>query len=335
MNVKRPDRPYKSDRLNYIVNRMRVRQDITPAMLADELHVSERTIYRDLRHLEKGNALKKRYSRREGRYLLETEPNLAPMTLTPTEALALFVAASNPALAEDNFFSTDLRSSLSKLASVLAPDAAREVETLDKRVVIGSLTLTADNIQRPTMELIRRAMRSNRKLCLKYWSASSDQERDLIVAPYDLRFMRHNWYLLAYSEEHSNVRTFKLSRIRLAQMLTERFRYPRRFSADAYFARAWEMFGGQDDEITVTMRFSPAVAALVQDSRGQQLASVETQADGGILCTALVNSVKEISWWILSFGANAEVLSPPELRAEFARTAQALSKIYAEPLAEA
>src|SRR5690242_7783753 len=60
MNVKHPDRLYKSDRLNYIVSRMRLNQDITPTKLAEELHVSERTIYRDLRFLEKGNALKKR-----------------------------------------------------------------------------------------------------------------------------------------------------------------------------------------------------------------------------------------------------------------------------------
>src|SRR5579862_9291226 len=86
MNNKHPDRVYKNERLNYIVGRMRVRQDITPAQLAQELHVSERTIYRDLRLLEKGQqAFKKRYSRREGRYLLETELSLPPLNLTPSE----------------------------------------------------------------------------------------------------------------------------------------------------------------------------------------------------------------------------------------------------------
>src|SRR5579862_6312292 len=127
MNAKHPDRLYKSDRLNYIVNRMRLRQDITPAMLAAELHVSERTIYRDLRYLETGNALKKRYSRREGRYMLETELHLTPLTFTPSEALALFNAASNPALSQDNFYAPDLRSALAKIVAALSPAAEQEI----------------------------------------------------------------------------------------------------------------------------------------------------------------------------------------------------------------
>jgi predicted DNA-binding transcriptional regulator YafY len=328
MNVKNPDRLSKSDRLNYIVNRMRASQDITPTTLAEELHVSERTIYRDLRALEKKQSLKKRYSRREGRYVFENELTLPPLTLTPSEALAIYTAASNPALATDNFFSTDLRSGLVKITSALAPEAAKEVSALENRVAVGQLSLTVESIQRPTMERIKRAMRSNRKLRIRYWSASSDSERTLVVSPYDLRFMRRNWYLLANSEEHGGVRTFKVSRIRAVELLTDRFRYPRHFSADEYFAHAWEMFGGTDDEITVRIRFAPQVAGLVVDSRGQQFAVMETQPDGSLICTAVVNSIKEISWWILSYGSAAEVLSPPELRAIFAQTARDMAALY-------
>src|SRR5262249_1669134 len=146
------------------VNRMRVRQDITPAKLAAELHVSERTIYRDLRFLEKGQSLKKRYSRREGRYMLETELHLQPLILTPSEALALYSAASNPALSGDNILAADLRSGLSKIGSALMPDPNRSTELRDARSADGSLGLTFESIQRPVMEMIRRAMRSNRKV---------------------------------------------------------------------------------------------------------------------------------------------------------------------------
>ncbi|HZP82987.1 MAG TPA: transcriptional regulator [Chthonomonadaceae bacterium] len=331
MNVKNPDRLSKADRLNYIVNRMRADQDITPPALAEELHVSERTIYRDLRTLEKKQSFKKRYSRREGRYVFENELTLPPLSLTPSEALALYTAASNPALASDNFFSTDLRSGLAKITASLAPEAAKEVGALENRVAVGPLTLTTENIQRPNMERIKRAMRSNRKLRIRYWSASSDSERTLVVSPYDLRFMRRNWYLLANSEEHGGVRTFKLSRIRAVEILPDRFRYPRHFSADEYFSRAWEMFGGTDEEITIRVRFAPQVAALVVDSRGRQFAAMETEPDGSLVCTAVVNSVKEISWWILSYGSAAEVLSPPELRAAFAQTAREMAALYANP----
>src|SRR5579859_2107882 len=143
MNVKHPNRLYKSDRLNHIVNRMRLNQDITPAMLADELSVSERTIYRDLRFLESGNALRKRYSRREGRYMLETELHLPPLILTPSEALALFTAASNPALSKDNFYAFDLRSALEKVATALSP-TVEAAQPLVPEGVLTPLSVTAE-----------------------------------------------------------------------------------------------------------------------------------------------------------------------------------------------
>ncbi len=329
MNVKNPDRLSKTDRLNYIVSRMRASQDITPTRLAEELHVSERTIYRDLRSLERKQTLKKRYSRREGRYVFENELVLPPLALTPSEALALYTAASNPALANDNFFAADLRTGLNKIGAALTPDASKEVNALEGRVGVAPLSKAVANIQQPNMERVRRAMRSNRKLRIRYWSASSDTERTLIVAPYDLRFLRNNWYLLANSEEHGEVRTFKMSRVRTVEILSDRFRYPRHFSADDYFAKAWEIFGGTDEEVTVRVRFAPRVAALVVDSRGRQFASMETLPDGSLVCTAVVNSVREISWWILSYGSAAEVLSPPELRATFAQIASEMAALYA------
>src|SRR5579859_5584207 len=180
MNVKHPNRLYKSDRLNHIVNRMRLNQDITPAMLADELSVSERTIYRDLRFLESGNALRKRYSRREGRYMLETELHLPPLILTPSEALALFTAASNPALSKDNFYALDLRSALAKVVAALSPNEETQAAPVAEGA-FAPLAVTTDSIQRPTLELIRRAMRSNRKLRLQYWATSPEHERTLTV----------------------------------------------------------------------------------------------------------------------------------------------------------
>lgn len=329
MNVKNPNRLNKSDRLTYIINRMRVQQDVTPADLAKELHVSERTVYRDMRFLAKGQTLKKRYSRREGRYVFEQELALSPLTLTPSEALALHTAASNPALANDNFFSNDLKSALGKINTVLTPAASAEVRALGDHINAGKPIINAESVQKPTMEMIRRAMRSNRKIRIRYWSASSDNERLLTVAPFDLRFMRHGWYLLARSEEHDSIRTFKISRVRAVDITTDRFRFPRNFSADEYFSNAWDVFGGTDEEITVRVRFAPSVAKIVMDSRGRQFTSMEMQPDGSLVCTAVVNSTKEIGWWILSYGSAAEVLTPMELREEFARTTQAMAALYA------
>lgn len=331
MNVKHPDRLTKADRLNYIVSRMRVQQGVTPTDLAAELHVSERTVYRDMRFLQKRETLKKRYSRREGRYVFETELVLPPLTLTPSEAVALYSAASNPALADNNFFASDLRAGLAKISASLRPKSA-DPKASQEPGADSLPSLSTDSLQLPTMEMIRRAMRSNRKLRIRYWSSVTDSECALSVAPFDLRQVEDNWYLLARADEQEGIRTFKISRVRAVEISNDRFRFPRNFSADEAFTRAWEASGNRDTEVVVQVRFASSVAGLVADSRGKQFDASETQTDGSLLCTAVVNSVKEIGWWILSFGSAAEVLSPPELRAEFAQTTRAMAALYADVL---
>ena len=366
MNVKNVDRRYKADRLGYIVNRMRVRQDITPAQLAQELNVSERTVYRDLRSLESGSALQKRYSRREGRYLLENELNLPPLVLSPSEALALFSAASNPALSPENFFASDLRAALIKVAQAFDPcDAEAEEQTSQAKSGPAStgekpLAVTRDSIQRPLMETVRRAMRSNCKLSLRYWPADGTGERTHVVSPYDLRVRKESslqqsdaptqqetaqetelqnpmsqeqetehWYLLA-NAEGQGVKTFKISRIRNVQMLAERFRFPRHVSEDARFDRAWAT-AGSEQGVRVVARFARGVAKLALESRAHQFTCLRTDPDGSMVCAAWVNDCAEVAWWLLAYGDQAEALSPPELRVQFARTAHQMSALYARP----
>jgi hypothetical protein len=55
---------------------------------------------------------------------------------------------------------------------------------------------------------------------------------------------------------------------------------------------------------------------------------MEHLPDGSLLCTALVNSLKEISWWLLSYGSAVEVLAPPALRLTFTQIAQEMATLY-------
>ncbi|GEM_PF-6560199 len=326
MNAKNPERRLKKDRLSYIVNRMRNRTDITPTLLAEELNVSERTIYRDLRSLAKGQSLAKRYSRSEGRYLLEEELVLPPLSFTPSEALALYAAAANPALNDDNFFASDLRRSLTKLSHALIPDA--EDETLPANLSIPPFSMTRDSIERPLMERLRRAMRSNRKVHLRYWACADNVEHRLLIAPYEIFQKENRWYLMGHSDEAGGVRLFLLTCMRAAEITPERFRYPRRYDAEALRQEAVEPYGG-DTCLEVRVCFHPSVVKLVVESRGQQFSSMATLPDGSLIGTAVISNPREVLWWVLSYGTYAEVLSPPETRAQFAQVARDLVAAYA------
>jgi proteasome accessory factor B len=269
--------------------------------------------------------------------MIETGLQLPPLRLTVAETIALFTAASNPALSRDNFYADDLRSGLTKLSLALDPVPEQESSAdppkfLAGYAVVGSLLMvTPDSVQRPTRELVHRAIKSNRKVRFHYWSRNSERAVETVVAPYDLRPMRNDWYLLAQAERGVEARIFKVSRMRGVEILSDRFRFPRHFSADHSFARALKAANEIDAEIIVKTRFSSFVAPIVLESHAHRLTDVQTELDGSIVCTLAVYNIREILWWILSYGADAEVLDPHDLRMRCADIAQSMAKLYASP----
>ena len=323
------ERHSKSERLNYILRQMRGPEEITPARLAEELAVSQRTIYRDLLTLERGHTLKKRYSRSEGRYLLETELALPPLTLTPTEAFAVFSASANPAVEDACAFAPELRVGLQKISASLAQQTTAE-SAPEGPLSVAPFSLPEETLHRSNIETIRRAQRGNYKVLLHCWLDAERHLRPFTATPYALRETAGRWHLLGQCEELGGVRLFRLDGIRRVETLPDRFRLPRRFDAEAMFARAWEKQDIIGAETTIKLRFSAAVALAVTATRGQQFLSMETLPDGSLVCVVRLCRRHELNWWILSYGSSAEVLSPPDLRNEFAQLTREMAKSYEE-----
>ena len=310
MNVKQMDRHSKSDRLSYILSQMRGPDEITPSRLADELAVSQRTIYRDLLALEKGQTLKKRYSRSEGRYLLETELSLPPLTLTPGEAFAVFSASANPSMEDACAFAPELRHGLQKISDSLTQKSVPDSNGPNNPLSIAPFSLPEETLHRPNMEIIRRAQRGNYKILLQCWIDNENRLRPFTVTPYLLQEKAGRWHLLGQCEELGGVRLFRMDGIRQVEMLPDRFRLPRRFEAEEAFTKAWENQDVIGGETTIKLRFAAKVARAVISTRGQQFLTMETLPDGSLICTVRLSRRHELNWWILSYGSSAEVLSP-------------------------
>ena len=330
MNVKQLDRHSKSDRLSYILSQMRGPDEITPARLAEELAVSQRTIYRDLLTLEKGQTLKKRYSRREGRYLLETELSLPPLNLTPAEAFAVFSASANPSVEDACAFAPELRHGLQKISDSLTQKSAAEFDRQDNPLSVAPFSLPEETLHRPNMEIIRRAQRGNYKLLLQCWIDKENSLLPFIVTPYLMREKAGRWHLLGQCEEIGGVRLFRMDSIRQVEILPDRFRLPRRFNPEETFAKAWDNQDVIGGEVTIKLRFAAKVARAVISTRGQQFLTMETLPDGSLVCTVQLSRRHELNWWILSYGSSAEVLSPQEMRSEFAQMTREMAECYSE-----
>jgi hypothetical protein len=73
------------------------------------------------------------------------------------------------------------------------------------------------------------------------------------------------------------------------------------------------------------------VAQNVAEVLWHKTQRVTPNSDGTLDFRVTVSGLGEISWWILGYGAEAEVLAPPELRQRVAQRAAEMAARYAGP----
>jgi proteasome accessory factor B len=126
-------------------------------------------------------------------------------------------------------------------------------------------------------------------------------------------------YLMGYDESRGAVRTFKLQRVLELSVAPETFEPPDPAVVQEGLARAWGVIADQE-EVEVELRFDAEIAGLVTETTWHPTELVMRQDDGSVLWRARVPGTLEIRRWILGWGAQVEVLAPPELRDEVAAT---------------
>lgn len=160
------------------------------------------------------------------------------------------------------------------------------------------------------LTLLRAAVRDHRKVRLTYRSSAATTSTTRIVCPHSLAFTEQMWYVASTCED-ATVRFFRLDRMHHVELLAEPFA-----PDDAVTARVMDNARPFNSTTTrhMTVRYSPRIARWVAEREGKLLAE-----DGSL---TLEHPVADESWAIrhvLQYGPEAELLSPPDLRALIAR----------------
>src|SRR5919199_2590949 len=75
---------------------------------------------------------------------------------------------------------------------------------------------------------------------------------------------------------------------------------------------------------------SPPAAQRVQESVWHHSQRLAELPGGGCLLTMRVGGIREIKNWVMSWGADVEVLAPAELRAQVAEDSRRMAARYAD-----
>ena len=279
--------------------------------------MSRRTVYRDLRALEGEIGIP--LWNEGGRWGIVEGAFLPPLRLTLDEAVAFFLAARLTAQFADRY-DPDMGAAFQKLAEILPPVVARHLE----RTIDVLASRPPDERLTRNLRLLARAWAERRVVELTYDAATYSPGRPprrSRVHPYLLEASATTraLYLMGYDESRGAVRTFKLQRVLELSIAPETFEPPDPAVVQEGLDRAWGVIADQE-EVEVELRFDAEIAGLVTETTWHPTERVTREADGSVLWRARVPGTLEIRRWILQWGAQVEVLAPPELRDEVAAT---------------
>ena len=118
----------------------------------------------------------------------------------------------------------------------------------------------------------------------------------------------------------------KVERIQSAKLLDEEYTIPDDFDPYAWLDASWGIMA--EDPSRFGCASPPAVARRVRESvwhHSQQLTDLQ---DGSCILSVSVGGIREIKSWVMSWGADVEVLAPPELRTDVANDVARLAGQY-------
>lgn len=159
---------------------------------------------------------------------------------------------------------------------------------------------------------IRTAIKTCQALSVVYRSPVDGIARSYLIYPIKLLEHRGGLYLLAKPEAQAAVRLLDLDLFEHAALAADTTEHPVDIDYAAAMASLFDL--ESDDPVEATIRFSPSVAAKIQGRHYGRLLSTKANPDGS--CIVLIGSrnLRELLRWVLSFGYDAEILAPPELR---------------------
>jgi predicted DNA-binding transcriptional regulator YafY len=299
---------------------------IAAQALAERVGVSKRTVYRDIEAMDLDAGLPIWSDR--GKFGLDGGAFLPPLALTLHEATTLFLAARMLAKASDENDS-ELIGAFVKLAQILPPVLAEHIqETVDAFATTTAKNETFTRVFRVLAE----GWAQRRVVEIEYDSGAYDPTkgpRKARVHPLAIEpsALTHALYLMGWDESRDARRTFKVERILSASLTPDTFEPPAGAATARDLLRAWDVMA-DEDPVRVVIRFSPAVAKRAAETRWHPSQELEQQDDGSLIWRGLVAGMREIRIWILGWGADAEVLEPPELRAEIAEELHKAAHVY-------
>ncbi len=303
------------NRLMRILTTLQSGKGCTVDDLSRMFGTSRRTIFRDLKELQ-DIGIPYRHDTKTGVYTLSPEYFLPPADLNLREALSLLLLAEKVSDQIQLPFRSEALQAALKIENNLPLEIRQHCSSILKnistRADISASTRHNGRFDNIFVQL-QEAIANKRVVEICYHLLFDDGVVNLRLCPYHLLYNNGTWHVLGRSDLNKQVRTFELNHIDELKMTAESFLADQDFDVAEYLGRAWSTMP-EGQIYNVKLLFLAKVAKDVMEVKWHSTQKVTPNEDGSVIVEFRVDGLNEITWWILGYGDQVQVLAPQALR---------------------
>ena len=313
------------ERLHAIVKLLRTGRSFNNAELAAKLEVSESTARRDIDVLRDRYGCSLDYDATSRGWTLKDDTfELPGLWFNPSEIHALLamlhlLRGLQPGLLDPHV--EPLRSRLTELLN----ERGHSIEEVERRFKI--IHFATRKVEVKHFELVTSAVLRRKRLVLEYANRDKRETTTREVSPLQLVHYRGNWLLDAYCHMREKLRTFALDAIQTVAIADKAAIEVSRQELAAHFESGYGIYAGVADK-RARLKFTPAIAQYVSLETWHEKQTSYRESDGSFVLEVPYSFDTELVKDLLRFGADVEVLSPPDLRQAVAGALCAAANIY-------
>lgn len=281
--------------------------------LADLYEVSTRTIQRDLDDLlDVGFIIDGEM--RGGKKYFTVKNNLPPLNFPIDEIIALTFIEGMVSSLEGTPYKEAFQKTLNRIRTTLPEKMQEFLEQASAAYYPHHRGQKAQKIPPPIFKTAHRAI-NERKICnITYRAITTEQTKTYPVTPFRFLYYHNGYYLICRNPKYDDLLTLAAERIQNLEITSQTFDPPDDLDIENRIQQAYGIT--LEDPMDVKIRFSAWQARYIKQRTWHPSQEIEELDNGGIILSFQAGGFYDIKSWILSHGADAEVLEPADLREE-------------------
>lgn len=255
-----------------------------------------------------------------------TNMKVADLNLSLTEVIALYFLKGHARLYQGTDIETEINRAFAKLDTFVPDGFEKRLEKVKTLFSPTSQFAKDYTGKEKIIDELTEAILQQKTCNIEYHSFYDDKIKTFKIDP--LRFFEQNGglYVFVRATSYGDIRVLAVERIQTISILNDIFDQPKDFDPDTLLDNAFGIY--YDDPVSVKVRFSADQARYIQERSWAKDQKITKSKNGTIVLTMNTSGWYDVKRWILSFGPEAELLEPEEMREELKAAAKEMAGLY-------